>query len=43
METWLTNNNNTHIAQISQSKGNQTMKFHQLMEYNKAIIFLQKS
>ena len=27
---------------ISQSKGNQTMKFGQLMEYNKRNIFLQK-
>ena len=28
---------------ISQSKGNQTMKFGQLIEYNKINIFLQKS
>ena len=27
---------------ISQSKGNQTMKFGQLIEYNKKNIFLQK-
>ena len=27
---------------ISQSKGNQTMKFGQLMEYNKIHIFLKK-
>ena len=27
---------------ISQSKGNQTMKFGQLMEYDKRNIFLQK-
>ena len=27
---------------ISQSKGNQTMKFGQLIEYNKRNIFLQK-
>ena len=29
-------------ANISQSKGNQTMKFGQLIEYNKEIIFFQK-
>ena len=27
---------------ISQSKGNQTMKFNQLIEWNKINIFLQK-
>ena len=33
----------THIlANISQSKGNQTMKFCQLVEYDKRNIFLQK-
>ena len=32
-----------HISpNISQSKGNQTMKFGQLIEYNKINIFLQK-
>ena len=30
------------LSNISQSKGNQTMKFGQLMEYNKRNIFLQK-
>ena len=40
--TWFTNNCNTHVAHISQTKGNQTMKFGQLIEYNKGNIFLQK-
>ena len=31
------------LPNISQSKGNQTMKFGQLIEYNKRNIFLQKS
>ena len=31
------------LPNISQSKGNQTMKFGQLIEYNKINIFLQKS
>ena len=31
------------LPNISQSKGNQTMKFGQLMEHNKINIFLQKS
>ena len=30
------------LSNISQSKGNQTMKFGQLMEHNKRNIFLQK-
>ena len=30
------------LLNISQSKGNQTMKFGQLMEYNKRNILLQK-
>ena len=30
------------LPNISQSKGNQTMKFGQLIEYNKSNIFLQK-
>ena len=30
------------LPNISQSKGNQTMKFSQLIEYNKRNIFLQK-
>ena len=40
--TWFANNYNTHIAQYSQSKGNQTMEFGQLTEYNKKNSFLQK-
>ena len=31
------------LANISPSKGNQTMKFGHLIEYNKRNIFLQKS
>ena len=31
------------LASISQSKGNQAMKFGQLIEYDKRNIFLQKS
>ena len=30
------------LPNISQSKGNQTMKFGQLIEYNRKNIFLQK-
>ena len=30
------------LSNISQSKGNQIMKFGQLIEYNKKNIFLQK-
>ena len=30
------------LSNISQSKDNQTMKFDQLIEYNKRNIFLQK-
>ena len=30
------------LLNISQSKGNQTMKFGQLIEYNKRNVFLQK-
>ena len=30
------------LPNISQSKGNQTMKFGQLKEYNKRKIFIQK-
>ena len=37
--TWLTNNSNTHV---SQSKGNQTVKFGQLIEHNTRNIFIQK-
>ena len=31
------------LSNISRSKGNQTMKFDQLIEYNKRNIFLKKS
>ena len=30
------------LSNISESKGNQTMKFGQLIEYNKRNIFLEK-
>ena len=39
---WLRNNYNTHFAPYLRSKGNQTMKFGQLIEYNNKNIFLQK-
>ena len=38
-----TNNYNTHIVQISISKGNQAMKLGQLMEYSIRNIFLEIS
>ena len=38
----LTNNCNTHIAQYLEKKGNQTMKFGQLIDYNMRIIFIEK-
>ena len=38
---WLTNNYHTHIAQYLRSKGYQTMKFGQLMEYNMRKLFLE--
>ena len=41
--TWLTNYYNTHIGQYPRSKSNQTMKFSQLIEYEKINIFLHKS
>ena len=40
--TWFTNNYNTHSANISRNKSNQTMKFDQSIEYNKRNIFPQK-
>ena len=40
---WLTNNRNTHVANISRSKGNPTMKFGQLIDCNMRNIFLEKS
>ena len=39
--TRLGNNRNTHIAQWSRSKINQSMKFSQLIGHNKIIIFLK--
>ena len=39
--TWLTNNNNRHMSNISRSKDNQTMKFSHLIEYHKRNIFSQ--
>ena len=41
--TWETNNYDTHIANISISKGNQTLKFGQLIEYDMRNIFLEHS
>ena len=41
--TWLTNFYNTHIAQYRRSKGYQTKKVGQEIEYNKRNIFLHKS
>ena len=41
---WLTNNCHTHIEYRQYtSKANQTIKFGQLVEYNKRNIFLEKS
>ena len=37
--TWLTNDCKNMLPYISRSKGNQTMKFGQLIEYNKIIFF----
>ena len=39
----LTNSCNTHMVQYLKKKGNQTMKFGQLLEYNMRNIFLKKS
>ena len=40
---WLANNRNAHITHISSSKGNQTMKYGQLIECSMRNIFLEKS
>ena len=41
---WKTNNCNTHIAQyLKKSKGNQTMRFGQLIEHTTRKIFLKRS
>ena len=39
----ITNNCNTNIAQYLKKKGNQAMKFGQLIEYNMRNIFVEKS
>ena len=39
--TWFTNNYNTLLSNISQSKGSQPMKFGQLIEYKKKNIFFK--
>ena len=41
--SWLTNNSIHILPNISRSKGNQTMKFDQLIEYNMRNIFVEKS
>ena len=41
--TWKTNNCNTHYANISRNKGNQSMQSGQLINYNTKSIFLEKS
>ena len=40
--TWLTNNYNNILPNISRTKSNQTMRLGQLIEINKRNIFLQK-
>ena len=41
---WTTNDYNKHrLPDISRSKGNQAMKFGQLIEYNLGNVFLQNS
>ena len=39
--TWLRNNYNTWLPNISRNKGNMAMKFSQLLEYNMRNIFLE--
>ena len=41
--TWLTNNYNRQLPNISRSKGNQKVTFPQLIEYNERNILLQKA
>ena len=41
--TWLASTCNTYISQYSTCKGNQTMKYSQLIEYNTRNIFVEKS
>ena len=40
---WTTNKRNHIFSNTSRSKGKQTMKFGQLIEYNMKNIFLEKS
>ena len=40
--TWITNNCNTQLPNISRSKGKQAMKFGKLIKYNMKNIFLEK-
>ena len=39
---WITNNCKTHLPNISRSKGNQGIKFGQLIKYSVRNIFVQK-
>ena len=39
---WETNNYNAHIAQYFKMKGNQTIRFGQLIAFNMINIFLEK-
>ena len=41
--TWLINNCNTQLPNISRSKGNQALKFGQLIQYNMRNIFAEKA
>ena len=41
--SWLKNNSIHILPNILRSKGNQTMKFDQLIEYNMRNIFVEKS
>ena len=43
VSAWLINNCNTHIAKHLENKGNQTMKFGHLIEYNIRNFILGKS
>ena len=41
VRAWLTNNCNGHIANITRSKGNQTMKIPELIEHDMRNVFLE--
>ena len=43
VKIWLRKNYNTHIALMSRSENNQTMKFGKIIECKKKNIFLQNS